>query len=200
MNNIKLAASYILVLFLAMAIAIGYGIKLDNERETTKRLTSNIEAQNSQLAYYDSENGFLIAKSKVLEFTNSELETTNQSLEQELKNLKIKANRVTDYSKTATQTNYTITTKIRDSILFDSVQSSVFSFDNNWVSIRGMAQGDTQTLAIHSIDTLVQVVYKGKRRKPYLWFFSPRLLEQVIYSKNPNTLIVYNKTIHIVKN
>lgn len=200
MNNIKLAASYILVLFLAMAIAIGYGIKLDNERETTKRLTSNIEAQNSQLAYYDSENGFLIAKSKVLEFTNSELETTNQGLEQELKDLKIKVNRVTNYSSTASQTDYTITTKIRDSILYDSVHRSVFSFDNNWVSIRGMAQGDTQTLAIRSIDTLVQVVYKGKRRKPYLWLFSPRLLEQVIYSKNPNTLIVYNKTIHITKN
>ena len=200
MNNLKLAASYILVLFLAMAIAIGYGIKIDNERETTKRLTSNIEAQNSQLAYYDSENGFLIAKSKVLEFTNSELETTNQGLEQELKDLKIKANRVTDYSSTASQTDYTITTKLRDSILNDSVHRSVFSFDNNWVSIRGMAQGDTQTLAIRSIDTLVQVVYKGKRRKPYLWLFSPRLLEQVIYSKNPNTLIVYNKTIHITKN
>ena len=197
--NIKLAFSYILVLFLIMAIAVGFAIKLDKEQKTTKRLTENIETQNSKLDYYDSENGFLIAKSQVLQYSNSELEATNQSLESELQDLKIKAKRVTDYSKTATQTNYTITTKLRDSITQDSSSASVFSFNNNWISIRGIAQGDTQTLAIRSIDTLVQVVYKGKRRKPYLWFFSSRLLEQVIYSKNPNTLIVYNKTIHIVK-
>ena len=197
--NIKLTLSYILVLFLTMAIAVGFAIKLDKEQKTSKRLTNNIETQNSKLAYYDSENGFLIARNQVMQFTNSELETTNQSLEQEMKDLKIKTNRVTNYSKTATQTTYSITAKLRDSLIQDTISASVFSYNNNWVSIRGMAQGDTQTLAIRSIDTLVQVVYKGKRRTPYLWFFSPRILEQVIYSKNPNTMIVYNKTIHIVK-
>ena len=49
------------------------------------------------------------------------------------------------------------------------------------------------------LDSLIQVVYRGKRKQPWLWLFSPRPLEQLIYNKNPNSKISYQKTIKLSK-
>jgi hypothetical protein len=44
-----------------------------------------------------------------------------------------------------------------------------------------------------------EVVYKGERIHPWIWFFSRRKLEQMITAKNPNSTILYNRTIQLSK-
>ena len=66
-------------------------------------------------------------------------------------------------------------------------------------NIEGIAIGSTQNVSIQSTDSLMQVVYKGKRKKPYLWFFSKRQLEQVITNKNPNSKLECIKFAALIK-
>jgi hypothetical protein len=46
-------------------------------------------------------------------------------------------------------------------------------------------------------DTLVQVVFRGKRIHPWLWIFSRRQLMQRIQLKNPQAQIHYSEIIQI---
>ena len=75
----------------------------------------------------------------------------------------------------------------------------VFSYKDQWYTIKGQAIGDTQHVQIQNTDTLVQVVYKGQRVKPWLWIFSPRKLEQRVSVSNPNANIKYAQVIQIQK-
>jgi len=195
----RIAITYFIVLCLTMLIAIGYGYLLHKEKQTTKRLLQNVATCNKQQEYYKTKNGLSAAKNDVLQHTSKELTIAEPKLVKELEDLNIKPKRMESSSETATETNYSIKTGLQDSITQDSTRVHFFRFNNSWFSIRGMAKGDTQTLAIRWVDSLLQVVYRGRRKHPYLWIFSPRILEQVITSKNPNTTIIFNKTIQIVK-
>jgi hypothetical protein len=75
----------------------------------------------------------------------------------------------------------------------------VFEYADQWYRIKGLSQGGSQQLLIHSTDTLTQVVYKGERVKPWLWIFSPRKLQQRVSVSNPNSTIKYSQFIQIVK-
>jgi hypothetical protein len=81
----------------------------------------------------------------------------------------------------------------------DTVQIRVFDYEDGYYSVHGQSWGDTQRVEVKSRDTLIQVVYKGRRERPELWIFSPRKLEQRLSLKNPNARIVYNKNIQIQK-
>jgi len=58
-----------------------------------------------------------------------------------------------------------------------------------FIGVHGIAIGDTQRVVIASVDSLLQVVYRGERIHPWLWIFSKRKLQQAISSKNPNSRI-----------
>ncbi|MBU0489989.1 MAG: hypothetical protein KKD31_18775, partial [Bacteroidetes bacterium] len=117
----------------------------------------------------------------------------------EIRNLKIKPNRVESFTETVVETEKQITTVLRDSIIHDTIQARVFDYADEFYSVAGIAIGDTQQVHIHSTDSLIQVVYKGKRRKPWLWIFSSRKLEQAIACKNPNAIVKYSRHIEISK-
>jgi hypothetical protein len=102
-------------------------------------------------------------------------------------------------STTVVETEKHIITTLRDSVIHDTVSVRVFSYSDPWYSIQGQANGDTQRVQIQSRDSLIQVVYKGKRSKPWLWILSPRRLQQRIYSSNPNSIITYSQLINIQK-
>ena len=197
--KIRLAVTYISVLFLSLLITWGYAKRLETRKQTNNRLLQNLNNTEQSLEYYKTENGELAAKNTVFVYTIDELEQTQKKLVSEIENLKVKPKRVTTLSQTASKTEINITVPVHDTITSDSVTGHILHFHDDWLSIRAMAIEDTAHIAIRSVDTIMQVVYKGKRKKPYLWFFSPRQLEQVITSKNPYTTIVYNKTIQITK-
>ena len=191
--------SYLLIIFIMGFIAWAYGNEYYKQKKTSDRLLQNCKALNGSLENYEMQNGKMAAKNQALQVKVSELSKVFPKAEKELENLKVKPNRVENYSESAIEQNKEINTAIRDSILQDSIHAKVFSFRDDFYTIKGLAIGDSQRINIHSIDTIIQVVYRGKRIRPWLWILSKRTLEQVITAKNPNSRIIYNKTIQIVK-
>ena len=86
---------------------------------------------------------------------------------------------------------------LRDSVIHDTIPVKVFSYNDNFYNVHGIAHNSTQEVKINYQDTLVQVVFRGSRVKPWLWIFSPRKLQQRVTLKNPNAQITYSEFIQM---
>jgi hypothetical protein len=109
---------------------------------------------------------------------------------------------VQSVSQTATVTNYTIKTVVKDSIiirdnyLIDTLQC--VKYKDNYLSFEGCNLNDTATFKIKSVDTLTQVVHRVPKR--FLFFhFGCKAIRQEVLSKNPYSEIVYTEYIELKK-
>jgi hypothetical protein len=146
-----------------------------------------------------TKSGQLAAQSDLLVLQISELKKLFPKEVKQIENLGVKVNKTTQYSKTVVETKTNVITTIRDSIVSDTIKVKAFDYQDQWYKIEGISENDTQRLVIKSTDTLTQVVYRGERIKPWLWFFSPRKLQQRVSVTNPNATIKYSQTIQIQK-
>ncbi len=174
-------------------------VLLSRANADRQRLHANLEASLGQIAYYQTENGQIAAKTDALELHYRELKQLFPEVIKELKNLKVPARRVENYSQTVIQHDKEIVTRLRDSVLYDTVKARIFNYQDEYYRVSGVAMADTQKVHIESTDSLIQTVYRGERYKPWLWIFSRRKLQQSILSKNPNSKIIYSRQISISK-
>jgi len=126
-----------------------------------------------------------------------ELGTLYPRLLDEIKNLQINPKAAQSVAATSYYTEKRFTTRLRDSVVHDTIRVKVFNYKDAWYDICGVAHDSTQEVNVNSRDTLVQVVFKGKREKPWLWIFSPRKVMQRVSLKNPNAHITYSEFIQI---
>lgn len=180
-------------------IAIVFVRKFFSERAERERMQNNLAASQRQIAYYQTEKGQIAARTDALTLHYHELRQLYPEIIAEIKNLKVQAKHVENYSETVIHHEKEIVTKLRDSLLFDTVPVKVFNYADEFYNVTGIATADTQRVHIESTDSLIQVVYRGERHKPWLWIFSRRKLQQSILSKNPNSKIIYSRTIKIEK-
>ncbi len=164
-----------------------------------KRLSSNIKTLGAELSMVKTKSGQLAAQSDLLVLQTRELKKLFPKEVKQIENLGVKVNKTTQYSTTVVETKTNVLTTLRDSLIFDTVQVRVFDYQDQWYQINGVIEKDTQHLVIKSMDTLTQVLYYGERQKPWLWFFSPRKLQQRVSVTNPNATIKYSQTIQIQK-
>lgn len=163
------------------------------------RMSDNLDASKKSIKYYKAKNGQSVAKVSAFQLKNNELKSIYPDILDEIQNLKIKRQRVDHYSETVITHEKHIATKLRDSVVYDTVKVKVFTYKDPFYDVSGKIHNDSINMDIQSTDTITQVVYKGKRRNPWLWVISRRNLEQVISSKNPNSTIVYSQSIKIAK-
>ena len=164
-----------------------------------KRLSSNIKTLGAELSMVKTKSGQLAAQSDLLVLQTRELKKLFPKEVKQIENLGVKVNKTTQYSTTVVETKTNVLTKLRDSIVLDTLQVRVFDYQDQWYQIKGVIEKDTQRLVIKSMDTLTQVLFYGERQKPWLWFFSPRKLQQRVSVSNPNATIKYSQTIQIQK-
>jgi hypothetical protein len=88
---------------------------------------------------------------------------------------------------------------LKDSIIYDTISIKAFNYYDKHFSVNGIVQFDSLELNISSIDSITQVVFKGERKRPWLWILSRRKLQQIIKSSNPNSKIIYSKFIEVEK-
>jgi hypothetical protein len=169
------------------------------EKRERERITESFKASEEKLTYFKTQNGQLAAKNHVLQLRYNEVQQIFPVILSELHNLDIKPRHFTQYSETVVKQEKEIVTRLKDSLICDTIHAKVFNYQDSFYSVKGIAVGDSQKVHITSLDSLIQVVYKGKRTHPWMWFLSRRRLEQGITSKNPNSTILYNKTIQIVR-
>ena len=164
-----------------------------------KRLSSNIKTLGAELSMVKTKSGQLAAQSDLLVLQTKELKKLFPKEVKQIENLGVKVNKTAQYSTTVVETKTNVLTTLRDSIVLDTVHVSVFDYQDQWYQIKGVIEKDTQRLVIKSMDTLTQVLFYGERQKPWLWFFSPRKLQQRVSVSNPNATIKYSQTIQIQK-
>jgi len=166
-----------------------------NEKKDKNRLEKSFTAANQQIKYYTTRDGQLAAKIDALQLRYNEVKDIYPEIISEIKNLKINPKSVNNYSETVIKEEKNIIAALRDSTIYDTVPVRVFNYHDEFYTVRGIAIGDTQKVHIESRDSLIQVVFKGERYKPWLWIFSRRKLQQVIRCKNPNSTIKYVREI-----
>lgn len=165
----------------------------------TARMGSNLQTLTASLDFVRTQNGTLAAQTNVLILRTNELKTLFPVQAKSVRDMGIKLNRATQLSTTVIESQKNIVTVLRDSVIHDTVRVKVFTYADKWYQIKGVNQGDSQRLQIHTTDTLTQVVFKGEREKPWLWIFSPRKLQQRVSVSNPNATIKYSSLIQIQK-
>ena len=180
-------------------MAMQFGKMYYNERKEKNRLENYWASANQQIKYYKAKNGELVAKTDVLQLKFSELKNIYPEIIAEIRNLKINPRLVNSYSETVIHEQKDIVTTLRDSLIYDTIPVRVFNYKDEFYIVNGIAIGDTQKVHIESRDSLIQVVYKGERYRPWLWVFSRRKLEQVVGCKNPNCRIEYSRFIALDK-
>jgi hypothetical protein len=170
-----------------------------NLREENQRLEGNVRSLSIGLKQIQLENGAIAGQSEVLTLRIQELKTLFPLQFKYILEAGVKPERAQQVSTTIIETEKKIVTTIRDSLIHDTIRVKVFSYSDPWYTIQGQALGDTQRVIIQSRDSLIQVVFKGERSKPWLWIFSPRRIQQRMFSSNPNSIIKYSQTINIQK-
>ena len=191
-------------IFIVLFLLLGYSAFQSarmymREKKDKQRIEQSFKAAEETIKSYKARNGQLVAQNNTLQLRYNEVKDIYPKIINEIKNLDIKPKHVSQYAETVVRQEKEIVTQLRDSTVFDTIPARVFSYQDCFYCVNGIATGDTQQVYITSTDSLIQVVYRGERIRPWLWFLSKRKVEQVISSKNPNSKIVYNKTIQIVK-
>ena len=188
---------FIIVFLFVCCVAFEFGKLYFKEKKEKDRLQKSFAAANETIRYYKAKNGQLVAQTTTLQLRYDELKQIFPKVIDEIKNLDIKPRHVTGYSETVVKQEKEIVTKLKDSLVCDTIHAKIFNYQDSFYTVKGIAIGDTQRVHITSKDSIIQLAYKGKRYHPWLWIFSRRKLEQVITCKNPSSTILYNRTILI---
>ena len=172
-------------------------ISIRGERRMKAHLAEQMERDRSFFETLDGRHG---AETEQLALRTRELEMLLPQLSEQVRRMGVNLKRTEAVQQTAVRTAMQFSVALRDSIgeaLGDSLR--VFRFRNDFLTLEGRARRDTQWVALAMHDTLLQVVYRGKRTKPWLLFFSPRELLQRVSLSNPNATIRYSRKIVIQK-
>ncbi len=197
-NNTLTIVTCLMLLFGYMALQ--FGKMFFKERKDKNRLEQSWAVSQKEIVYYKAKNGNLVAKNDALLLKYRELKDVYPNIISEIKNLKVNPRQIERFSETVIHQQKDIVTTLKDSLIYDTIPVRVFNYSDEFYTVNGLAVGDTQKVHIESRDSLIQVVYKGERVKPWLWIFSRRKLQQVVSCKNPNSKIEYSKLIELNKN
>ena len=196
-----LIASAVFVVLAATCAVLGYLYVAEHNKY--ERQQRNVVALTTEADTLRTRNGQLALDNGVLQLQVRELrDGAVPELEREIDNLRLKLRRVESYSNTVVLTTDTLTVERLDTLVVrntDTVRILQFEYSDEFTRISGYSDNDTALrISYATTDSIVQVVYKGKRTK---WWriFQPRPLHQRIYSKNPHTTIRYSQTIFISK-
>jgi hypothetical protein len=189
---------------LLLIVVMGFGnyylfSELKQSRENYNRILESFSSVQTDLQLYMTQGDDLAAKMNILELNTREIKKVFPQVIKDIESLDIKLGRVNNYSNTVIHHEKEIVKELRDSVVLDTIQVKVFDYTDEFYNVTGNILEDSIRMNIVSTDSIIQVVYRGKRPKPWLWFFSPRPLEQVIQSKNPDSKIIYSKNIQITK-
>ena len=190
---------YSFIFLLLCFTTFGFARQYFRERKDKNRVETNFEIAETSLRIYKLKNSHLAAQNRVMQLHYDEMANIYPKILAEVKNLEIRPKYLTQYSETVVNQEKEIRTNLRDSIILDTIPARVFNYEDQFYSVKGIAVGDSQRVSIHSRDSIIQVIYRGKRIHPWMWILSKRQNEQIITCKNPANTILYNKTIQISK-
>jgi hypothetical protein len=190
-RSITQQLAYLFTLAILLVVAFTLFRSWKKEQSKYKQLLKTAALLTLESKQLETENGLLMAENTVLSLRAQELASLLPEIKNEINNMKVKLSKVQSFGATSFQAAKTVELVLRDTIVLDTQQHKVFSYQDGFFSVKGALYGNSQTLDLSYQDTLVQVVYYGPREKPWLWIFSKRKLMQRVSLKNPNARIHY---------
>jgi len=192
--------SMVLGIGLALALILSFSLwrLWTAEKDNYQRVFKAGEALGKEITTLRLENGQLASENQVLQLKSKELAALLPELAAEVRGLNVRLRKAQSVSATGFTVQTPATVLLRDSVIYDTVQVRVFDYQDGFFTVQGKAIGNKQHLELSYQDTLVQVVYRGERERPWLWIFSPRKLMQRVSLKNPNAHIHYTQQIEII--
>ena len=180
------------------ALLLLVGSNRQRLRSENQRLNQNIVALTSDVELFRTRSGESAAEVRSLRFKQSELEQTNETLTDQIDQLKIRLRHVNSLATAATQTVVEFSTQIPDTVLrrpvVDTIRLPLYA--DTWNSVQATLIGDRIEGRFSSVDTLHQVVYRVPHRFLFIRY-GTKELRQVITSSNPSTRLVYSSHITI---
>ena len=146
----------------------------------------------------------LAAQNELLVLSRAQATALLPALEADIRRLGVRLSRVQQYTAAGMSVQQQLQLPLRDTVIYDSVRYDtvavrVFRYADDYLQLWGMATDSLQRLDFSYRDTLIQVVYRGERRRPWLWILSRRRLEQRLRLKNGRAELDYAQTIKIEK-
>ncbi len=184
---------------IATIVAVVCGVVISRLIEENDRLERNQRALMGEVQLYRTENDRSAASIEALELTVAEFREAHERDAKEIESLGIRLRRAESYAKSAMTTTIVDTVVVRDTIVVrDSLPESYryFAAADAWSRVEGILYGDSLSYAVHSVDTLHQVVHRVPRK---FWFirYGTKAIRQEVWSSNPNTELVYTEYIEL---
>ncbi len=164
-----------------------------------RRLRSNERALMEGVTYYRTDDGGSAASVEALELELSEFREQHRRDAEEIASLGIRLRRAESYAKSVAATLLTDTVVVRDTVVIrDTVAHSArhFASADTWSRVEGILFGDSLRYAVHTVDTLHQVVHRVPRKFLFIPY-GTKAIRQEVWSSNPNTELVYTEYIEL---
>ena len=149
------------------------------EQGNSSRLLYDLKAAVEVAKDFRTLEGHQASKLKAQELTISELRRINPQIISAIKNLDIRPRLVTSYTQAAQTFQAEITVPVKDSLIAPvteraAVEVKVLQYRDKWISINGVLDPDSARIKVAATDTIFTAIYKGDRRRPWLWVLSKR--------------------------
>jgi hypothetical protein len=183
----------------ALCAAIVGGVVISNLVEENARLRSNQHALLEGVEFYRTENGKSAASVEVLQLELAEFRSLREQDAEEIASLGIRLRRAESYAKSVAMTTLTDTVVVRDTVVLrDTVAMPArhFAGADAWSRVEGILFGDSVRYAVHTIDTLHQVVHRVPRKFLFIPY-GTKAIRQEVWLSNPNTELVYTEYIEL---
>lgn len=189
----------IVVASVATIATIICGLIITHLYGDNQRLRSNQHSLLSDVELYQTKAGESAASVEALELRLDEFREHRAADAERIKELGIRLRRAESFAKSATESDYEATLLLRDTVIVrDTIRDTVRTFEggDRWSKIRGIVKADSIAYALHSVDTLYQVVHRVPRK---FWFirYGTKAIRQEIVSSNPHTKLVYTEYIEL---
>ena len=163
------------------------------------RLRSNQHALLEGVEFYRTESGKSAASVEVLQLELAEFRQQHKRDIEEIASLGIRLRRAESYAKSVAVTTIADTVVVRDTVVLrDTVAMPArhFAAADAWSRVEGILSGDSVRYAVHTIDTLHQVVHRVPRKFLFIPY-GTKAIRQEVWSSNPNTELIYTEYIEL---
>ena len=194
---------YLLLIVIALTIALGISVKTCSDKAKDRdRLSGNQTALMNKARFYRTNDSLSTVSVQRLQLTVSELQENKSFLSATIKVLNIKLKRVNSVSTTATESNYSISPQVKETIVYRDGKTDTIrciDYSDKWLAVSGCeSQNKYNGLQILSRDTTVQIAHRVPKK---FWFirYGTKAVRMESINKNPHSTIVFQEYIELTK-
>ena len=201
---------FIMTVIVLASICVSQRKNLAYREDEIHRLTINQSALLSQVQYYKSENGDLVASVQALTMRRDELSELIPEYEQEIKSLRIELKNIKSIGHVEAEIDIEAVAPISE-VIVPEVEHDVpvqgptvpdndareFSWHDTWTDLRGRIYADSVSCRVSCRDTLTLVAHYSRRK--CLFKKKGKLVKYDVKSRNPHVQINNLEIVEVVE-